>query len=139
MPLYLHTQNGKIMKNKHIMLTWVCALLTLGALAQNEQAYNKATALPAAPDVPKVQGKEVTIVLKNSAEKSVAVFAGPKEEIRNPKITPVGGLSSNKLYIRENDVVCIMTAENTPKACAIAKPGITSIEINSSATTISGK
>lgn len=127
------------MKNKQMITTLCCAFLSLGAWAQNEQAYNKATALPATPDVPKVQGKEVTIVLKNTAEKSVAVFAGPKEEIRNPKITPVGGLSSNKLYIRENDVVCIMTPENTPKACAIAKPGITSIDINSSATTLSGK
>lgn len=116
----------------------ILTLLSLITYSQ-EQAYNKATALPPVNDVPKNQGKEVTVTLKNTAEKPMAVFAGPKEEIRTPKITPVGGLSTNKLYIHENDVVCIMTPENTPKACAIIKPGVTSVEVNSSGTTISAK
>ena len=84
-------------------------------------------------------GKSVTITIKNTAEKPVYVFAGPKEEIRNPQIQTLGGISFNKLYLKENEVVCLISTEKKPIACTVIKPGVTSVEVNSSGTTISSK
>jgi hypothetical protein len=77
--------------------------------------------------------KEVTLQLKNTAEKRVSVFVGPREEYNNPKITGLGGLSTNTFYVKEGDVVCIMDENNKSKACTIVKPNITLIQINKSA------
>ncbi len=117
-------------------------------MAQREEAslspnYAKAIALaetPATPAAPATQvGKEVTINLKNTAEKPVVIFAGPKENIREPKVNTYGGLSLNKLYLHENEVVCLMTQEMKPMACTMVKPGVTAVEINNSANGIAGK
>lgn len=91
------------------------------------------------PSVSTTPGKEVTITLKNTSEKPVAIFAGPKEGIRDPKVMAVGGMSLNKLYLRENEVVCLVTVDKRPTACASIKPGMTSVEINTAATTVTGK
>ena len=92
-----------------------------------------------APPVP-VQGKEVVIAFRNTCERPVGIFAGPKEGIREPKITTFGGLSNyQKLYLHENDVVCLMKLDKQPSACTVIKPGVTSVEVNSSATAIAGK
>ena len=119
------------------------------AMASNVSAQNaeaslssdmpKVTAKVEAPP-PSIVGKEVIIAFINTAEKPVAIFAGPKENIRKPRIETYGGLSKNqKFYMHENEVVCLMAADNTPKACTVIKPGITMVEVNSSATLISGK
>ncbi len=100
--------------------------------------YPSAKAVPENPVAP-VVNKEVQILVKNSAEKAIIVFAGPKEEIRNPKVQTYGGLSKNTVYVQTNDVICLMNQEAKPMACASIKPGITSVEINTSATTISAK
>lgn len=116
-------------------------LLTYSGYSQNETAAvtpAKATAIAEAPAAP-VANKPLIITLKNSAEKSVAIFAGPKEEIRDPRITVVGGSSKNTLYLKENDAVCLMTADKHPVACTIIKPGATMVEINVSANAISSK
>lgn len=120
-----------------IIAVALCFVCTLNASAQNAEAS-------ASSDMPKVEktavGKEVVIAFKNTCEKPVAIFAGAKENIRNPRITTFGGLSSNqKLYLRENEVVCLMTVDNRPASCTVIKPGITSVEVNSSATVITGK
>lgn len=114
--------------------------------AQNEVAVNvpKATAIvenPSTPAAPAANtaGKEITIVLRNGAEKSVAVFAGPKDQLKEPKITVVGGLSKNNLYLKENDAVCLMTVDKRPVACTIIKPGVTTVEVNASANGITSK
>ena len=131
-----------------VFLSAALFLFASKAVAQNEEAnlspaYTKATALaetPATPSAPPaVVGKEVTISLKNTAEKPIVIFAGPKENIREPKINTYGGLSMNKLYLHENEVVCLMTNEKKPMACTMIKPGITSVEINTSANSISGR
>lgn len=121
-------------------------MLTLFATAvhaQNEVAVNvpKATAIVENPTAPAANtaGKEVTIVLRNGAEKSVAVFAGPKDQLKEPKITVVGGLSKNNLYLKENDAVCLMTVDKRPVACTIIKPGVTTVEVNASANGITSK
>lgn len=113
------------------------------ASAQNEVAVNvpKATAIVENPTAPAANtaSKEITIVLRNGAEKSVAVFAGPKDQLKEPKITVVGGLSKNNLYLKENDAVCLMTVDKRPVACTIIKPGITTVEVNASANGITSK
>jgi hypothetical protein len=82
---------------------------------------------------------EVVITLRNTSEKPVPVFAGPKEGIRNPKIKAIGGLSKNTLYLEVNDVVCLMTNDLKPVACTNIKAGVNSVEINTSATTVTAK
>lgn len=83
--------------------------------------------------------QEKVVVVKNTSEKSIAIFAGPKEGIRDPKINTYGGMSTNKVYVYPNDVVCLMTVEKKPVACTVVKTETTSVEINTSGTTITGK
>ncbi len=124
---------------KPLVVLLMLNLIGFCAWAQNETASlspgETRTDNPTAP----AAGKEVQITLKNSSEKSVAVFAGPKEEIKDPKIKVIGGLSKNTLYLRENDAVCLMTVDKRPVACTMIKPGITSVEVNVSANAISSK
>ncbi len=108
------------------------------AVASNETVIPKAEAIKETPVAPPV-GKEVTIVVKNTCEKSVAVFAGPRENIKEPKLNAYGGLSTNKVYIHENDVVCLMTSDKKPVACTVIKPGMTTVEVNTSGTGVMGK
>lgn len=122
------------------------AVLLLNAIAFTAFAQNETASLNTGnetvtekPAAPAVAAKEVQITLRNAAEKSVAIFAGPKEEIKDPKVTVVGGLSKNTLYLKENDAVCLMTVDKRPVACTIIKPGITSVEVNLSANGISSK
>jgi hypothetical protein len=133
------------MKNVLKATLLACILTTTGsiAFAQNETAVlvPKATAMietPTAP-APAPAGKAVIITLHNAAEKSVAVFAGHKEDLKEPKITVVGGSSRNVLYLTENDAVCLMTVDKRPAACTIIKPGMSTVEVNVSANGISGK
>ena len=79
---------------------------------------------------------EMAITLKNTATTNIYVFAGPKEGIRDPKVQTYGGLSKNTLYLQVNDVVCLMTEEVKPKACASIKDGTTMLEVNTSGTAI---
>ncbi|MBL0308546.1 MAG: hypothetical protein IPP77_02300 [Bacteroidetes bacterium] len=95
---------------------------------------------PKAPEVNTANQQEVTITIRNKAEKPVAIFAGPKEGIRDPKVQTLGGMSLNKLYLRESEVVCLMDmAERKPTACAVIKAGMTTIEVNPSGTTLQSK
>ncbi len=88
---------------------------------------------------PTVPGKEVTVILKNLSEGTIAVFAGPKEELKNTlKKKTVGGLSKNTLYVRVNEVVCILNGEKTV-SCAVIKESTTLLEINSSGNGITAK
>ena len=135
------------MKNEKMITLSVCFILLAGmnAAAQNAEVasnatYTKASAAPETPVAPAtVAGKDVVITLKNSSERSIAIFAGPKENIREPKIFTYGGLSSNKLYLHENEVVCLMTVDKRPSSCTILKPGITSVEVNTSGNSVTGK
>ncbi len=128
---------------KAMSCVMMLTLFATVASAQNEVAVNvpKATAIVENPTAPAANtaSKEVTIVLRNGAEKSVAVFAGPKDQLKEPKITVVGGLSKNNLYLKENDAVCLMTVDKRPVACTIIKPGVTTVEVNASANGITSK
>jgi translation initiation factor IF-2 len=88
---------------------------------------------------PAAYGKEIQVTLKNMAEGSVAIFAGPKEDLRETtKRKTVGGLSKNTLYVRVNEVVCIVKGDKTV-SCAAIKATTTQLEINSSANQITVK
>ncbi len=86
-----------------------------------------------------VYGKEIQVTLKNLAEGTVPIFAGPKEDLKEvTKRKTVGGLSKNNLFLRVNEVVCIVKGEKTV-SCAAVKATTTLLEINSSATEIIAK
>lgn len=88
---------------------------------------------------PVVPGKEVTVTLKNLSEGTIAIFAGPKDELKNlTKKKTVGGLSKNTLYVRVNEVVCILNGEKTV-SCASIQANTTALEINSSGNAIVAK
>jgi hypothetical protein len=76
--------------------------------------------------------KEITLTLKNDCANHLSIFAGSKKEVFDGKSQPIGGKSSDVLYLREGDVVCIMTDPKTIQACVIAKEGMSKAEINSS-------
>jgi len=122
------------MKMKNIMMV---ALLLVGSQlfaqdseAKTETVVPRATAITETTITPPARGKEVTIAVKNTSGKGIAIFAGPREEIRDPKLSSFGGMSTNKVYVRENDAVCLMTSERKPIACVIIKPGMTTVEVN---------
>jgi len=122
-------------------LTILSLILIFGSIsAQNETAtiIPKARAIIETP-VAAPSGKPMIITLHNASEKSVAIFAGPKEEIKEPKINVVGGSSKNILYLKENDAVCLMTVDKRPSACTIIKAGVNIVEINVSANAITSK
>jgi hypothetical protein len=131
------------MKTNNIMMF---ALLLCGSqvFAQDgetrtETIIPRATAVTETVITPPARGKEVTITLKNTSGKGIAVFAGPREEIRDPKLQSFGGMSTNKIYVRENDAVCLMTTERKPIACVIIKPGMTTVEANIAANGLKGE
>ena len=82
---------------------------------------------------------ELQVTLKNTAATNIYVFAGPKEEIRTPRVVTYGGYSKNTIYVKLNDVVCLMNAEVKPTACTVIKPGVNTVEVNSGGNGISSK
>jgi hypothetical protein len=128
------------------MIKTFTSILILMAFITKSSAQNAEAS--STSDLPKIvtkmeaplpnTGKEVIIDFKNRSEKSVAIFAGPKENIRNPRIETYGGLSNfQKFYLKENEVVCIMAPDKSPKACTVIKPGVTLVEVNTAANAIS--
>jgi hypothetical protein len=79
----------------------------------------------------------VTVKLTNKCEKELMIYAGPKSNLRDPKQRQVGGLSTNMLYLKTGDVVCIMDAKKKPFACVNITKATTRLEINLSGTVIS--
>jgi hypothetical protein len=131
---------------KNVFKTFFCFCLISSGFVANAQTTGNvvvprpATAMLETPAQPaNVNAKEVTVTLRNNAEKSVAVFAGPKENLKEPKVLVAGGLSKNTLYLKELDAVCLMTVDKRPLACTIIKPGVTTVEVNTSANAISSK
>jgi len=109
----------------------LCAAYT--ANAQTAEAHMENPNMLAEAKAPAMeQAREVTITLKNDCTNHINIFAGSKKEVFDGKSQPVGGHSVNTLYIKEGDVVCIMNSPKVIQACAIAKPGVTNLEINPS-------
>jgi hypothetical protein len=121
------------------MLVMLCAdAQTSTKKSTSSKPKSKSTSAPAKHTAP-VYGKEVQFTLKNLAEGTVPIFAGPKEDMKDIlKRKTVGGLSTNKMFLRVNEVVCILKGEKTV-ACGVVKSNTTQMEINSSATAIEVK
>ncbi len=98
---------------------------TTEALASNEENKTEAVA---------VAKKESAILLRNSAERPIAVYWGNKKEVFSGKSQSVGGLSKNTLHLFEGDIVCIMKEPKVIHACSIIKEGMDKVEINSAGT-----
>lgn len=130
---YLYRSKLCIMKKMKNIIATACAVsaAVVTCYGQELVASNETPAAAA--------NQEKTVVIKNTSEKSIAVFAGPKEGIREPRLNTYGGLSSNKVYVKPSDVVCLMNDEKKPIACAIIKPETTVVEVNTSATGVTGK
>lgn len=127
---------------KMISMLLLFAASTLYVNAQTENShteYPKANAVTEQQTAPKPLGKEVKLQLINDGLGQIIVFAGPREEIRNPKVNTYGGLSTNTLYLREGEVVCLMTSDMKMKSCSVIKEGMKELHINTSATTITPK
>ena len=122
---------------KYIIAIIFFALIFSGAIAQSTASKPPKTS-SGKKAVPAKEGKEINVSLKNNAEADVSIFAGKKEDLKKPAVKTFGGLSKNTLYIRENDVVCIMK-DKKPVSCVDAKPGTTSVEVNSSGNVITKK
>jgi len=109
------------------------ASLSTGGYPEAKATTDKPAAPAAANATP------ITLTIKNGCEKPMVVFAGPKEEIRNPKVNTYGGLSKNTVYLQTGDVVCLMTNDYKPTACTVVKAGATTVEINTSGNAITAK
>jgi hypothetical protein len=85
--------------------------------------------------------KPITISVHNACERDVIIFAGGKVDLKNPKPRQkiLGGLSTNTLYLKTSDLVCIMTDKGKNVSCADIKAGMTKVEINISGNVITGK
>lgn len=138
---------------KPILKSALCtALITMALSTVNAQelaslstsGYTTSKTEAEKPAAPATVKQDLVITLKNSSEKPIVIFAGPKEEIRNPKIQTYGGLSKNTLYLQPNNVVCLMSGGNESGetkmvACTLIKPETKQVEVNTSSTTISSK
>lgn len=87
----------------------------------------------------KTASVEVTVKVISKCEKSVMIFAGPKETLRDPKMKEFGGLSTNTVYVKTGNVVCLMDARKKPISCVSITKTTTQLEINSSGTAIVAK
>jgi hypothetical protein len=144
-PHYVHIPkiNGmnmtKLFTSALLLMTFATSSNAQNAEASLNTGLPKLTTKVEATPVNPV-GKEVVISFVNTCEKPVAIFAGPKESIRTPRIETFGGLSRNmKFYLHENEVVCIMALDKQPKACTVIKPGVTTVEVNTTANGIVGR
>ncbi len=126
---------------KILFMLLVSVLLTENSFGQTTKAKPKSNSKKATSEKPKpvvAPARDITITLQNDHEGSVMVFAGHKEDLKSPRLTAMGGLTKNKLYLQTNDVVCIVV-NSKPTACAEVKPTTVTLKINSSATQISEK
>ena len=81
---------------------------------------------------PEIQHKDITLSIKNSCGTIINLYAGPKKDVFNGSTQALGGHSTNILYLKESDMICIMSAPKTIQACTQARAGMTKVEINPS-------
>ncbi len=118
----------------------VAVALLVACQQLNAQSKSKSSSkAPVKKAVVPAPGKEVTVTVKNLAEKNIALFAGNREGLKDPSIKELGGHSTNTLYLRVNDVACIMDDKKKPKSCAEIKATTTMLEVNSSGTVVLAK
>ena len=78
--------------------------------------------------------KPFTVNLKNECPRKITIYAGDRKHAFDGKIQVIGGISNNTLYLKENDVVCIMKDEKTMQGCTVITKGVTIVRINEAGT-----
>lgn len=102
--------------------------------ASHSKPKKKTTAKTAAP------ARDITVTIKSLCERPVPIYAGPRVGLKKPKIQTLGGMSTNTLHVKSNDVVCIMSSDGKKTmACVNLKTTTTALEVNSSGSDIKGK
>ena len=116
-------------------------IFTLGILLMLSSSYAQTGAKQPVKRTTPAIGHAVAVELKNLSEKSVTIFAGRRDELKNPKAKQkvYGGLSTNTLYVSVNEVVCIISPQEKPGSCANVKTGTTKMEVNAAGTVITAK
>ena len=79
-----------------------------------------------------IEPKDITLSIKNSCGAIINLYAGPKKDVFNGSSQQLGGHSTNSLYLKEGDMVCIMKEPKVIQACTQARAGMTKVEINPS-------
>jgi hypothetical protein len=121
-------------KLKVYMMLLVACCFTLHVHAQtNKKPAAKKPVKPAAAMTKNAESPvALTIELVNDCTKNQMVYAGPKKDLFTGKYIDAGGVSTNTIYIKSGDVVCIMNDKKSVKACTDAKKGMTKIDVNAS-------
>ena len=123
---------------RKLIISVLIAVMCCSTLSISGQTTKKPVAKkPAKPAVvntkPAEPPIELTIQLVNDCKHNQMVYAGPKKDIFHGKYQELGGVSTNTIYVKSGDVVCIMK-DKTVKACADTKRTTSKIEINESGT-----
>ena len=108
------------------------AILNVSAQAGGGKRISKPTGAP---------GTSVAMSLKNLSDNKVTIFAGPREELSNPKTRQKAfeGQSTNTVYASVSEVVCILGRDEKPISCVDVMPNAEELEIDNTGTTISVK
>ncbi len=125
------------MKTQLTKLIFLMLVLFL-SIETNAQATKKKTATKSKStnQTTKVAPVAVTVALSSKCEKQVMVYAGPKENLHEPKQRQLGGLSKNTLYLKTGDVICVMDAKKKPISCVTITKSTLKLEINIAGTAI---
>jgi hypothetical protein len=106
-------------------------LMAQTAKKQSSKGKNTSASASKSPAV------DVTVKLTSKCERNLLIFAGPKEQLRDPKVKEVGGLSVNTFHLKTGNAICIMDAKKKPISCFIMTKSSSQLEINSAGTVIS--
>lgn len=130
------------MKNCTIKFLWlmIALFITTGVNAQTTtkktSTKTKTTKSKTSAPAPKSTPVPITVTLTSKCERNLMIFSGPKENLRDPKMRQIGGLSVNNLFLKTSDVVCIMDAKKKPTACVTITKGSSKLETNNAGTAL---
>ena len=111
------------------MVAMCCSVIAVSAQTTNtKKPVAKKSVKPATTN--NAPQKELTIKLVNDCTKSQMVYTGPKKDVFHGKYQDIGGSSTNTIYVKSGDVVCIMKDKKSVKACNDAKTTTSKMEIN---------
>ena len=117
------------------------AIVSLSLLHVNAQTSSNNVSKPMIKRSMTSSGTSVAIGLKNLSDKSVTIYAGPKEDLEKPearqKVYEARG--TNTIYVSINEVVCIMHEGGKPISCADVVPGAAEMEIDGAGNSITVK
>jgi hypothetical protein len=122
------------------MKSVIKAMLTTAILLAVVNVYSQAGAKRVSKSTT-TPGTSVALSLKNMSDNKVTIFAGPRDELSNPKTRQkvYEGQSTNTVYASVNEVVCILGADGKPVSCIDVMPNAEELEVDNSGTKISSR